>query len=1125
MAYENLKAAIKQAIKQNGNQEITGNLLQSALLNIVNTLGADYKFLGFAMPSTVPPTSEEGRLFYFASKAGEYINFPTTSENTHVVTENGLYLLTKEANSNYWKEDILIEIAQEFGEADNKVISQKAVSDKFSNLSEEVNSKIGKQIFVLQEKSTTPSNPINLKWNIQAKDSDTLYCSFNSKAEFPNGGLNVLVKFEDDKYVIAFVLRQYNKEYSYYNNSGKAIKEISINDSTVYEEAQTFSGVLNVITEGSISDDIVGLSSRINANKETINTNKQNIAANSTKIAGVEDSIGKQNGILLNKRSFTAKTNILDSKNFKVGTVVDYIFVMKKASLGFIKVFDKEGNDYNIIASETAKLTKDKIFSGSILIEAKYSHIELKIYGDSYFEASALDTSKALVKNIEQDMVVADLEHLPISDLNDSNTPVSPENNYQNANWSWQAAYLDTINNNLKYSSYEYQTRLIPVKEFVSYKYKGYFSSTAGIGFYGHNKKLVFAKSAYEIQGVKVPTDNTIVKECIFTIPKGIGYITFNWNKFSGDSNYPVLTELAGLYKIDSCQFPITGTVIKNLPALCNSLAVKEGNKYFGIQQSLSKNINNYDGELNLLKFSDSFNNSYRIFISHSVAKASLLPQKENTANEPTIKMVEFPMSVFTQYLKVEANGKELASLVLDGTKYKTFVRTCPAFTIRYIPKEAENLSENNIRFYTTKDSNNVVSAFIIKDGENIILKYNVDATKELVSVYKGFKEAVEKIQGYTFTVEFFDIDASSVTNLVAVKDEGLPFVTEYSSDCLSSGTLQYDNYPVFVEVLRDEIFDIELVENNNRLYIYYDGCYFTKLYNDFTKLEYNFGGTNNIKINYDPYHNTANGHNPLLRGLTGHEMTTEPAYPQGEASGGTPVGYASYVCHKMKQMGWSIVSTNDVAKYMKDKNYPMPQKCFFIENDDLGGRQGINKIFSDEEPYIHQMEILKMNGITMNFALYMHGDYELFCKIKDGTATAEEKSKLTRIFTETELRRLKSLMNSYNWGVAIHTFVGPEKYVTAASFDNIVKSIRNSIWWYERMFDRTPLTYVTDLTGNSSPYFRRVLQMYGLLCVGQDGLLNYSDGRAQTFYNRDGFYFRTEFGDYDYNNGPNFSK
>lgn len=38
MAYENLKNAIKQAIKNNNSQEITGDLLQSTLLNIVNTI-------------------------------------------------------------------------------------------------------------------------------------------------------------------------------------------------------------------------------------------------------------------------------------------------------------------------------------------------------------------------------------------------------------------------------------------------------------------------------------------------------------------------------------------------------------------------------------------------------------------------------------------------------------------------------------------------------------------------------------------------------------------------------------------------------------------------------------------------------------------------------------------------------------------------------------------------------------------------------------------------------------------------------------------------------------------------------------------------------------------------------
>ena len=124
MAYENLKNAIRQVIKQNGNQEITGSILQSTLLNIINTIGADYKFLGFASPSTVPP-ADEGKLLYFASKSGEYTNFPTTGENTWITIGEGLYMFTKEANSDYWKEEILIDVAQEFGDSTDKVVSQK----------------------------------------------------------------------------------------------------------------------------------------------------------------------------------------------------------------------------------------------------------------------------------------------------------------------------------------------------------------------------------------------------------------------------------------------------------------------------------------------------------------------------------------------------------------------------------------------------------------------------------------------------------------------------------------------------------------------------------------------------------------------------------------------------------------------------------------------------------------------------------------------------------------------------------------------------------------------------------------------------------------------------------------
>lgn len=72
--YTNLKAAIADVIKQNGNQEITGNLLQQVLLNIVSAVGANSAFVGVATPSTVPG-SPDGNEFYIAFEPGLYADF------------------------------------------------------------------------------------------------------------------------------------------------------------------------------------------------------------------------------------------------------------------------------------------------------------------------------------------------------------------------------------------------------------------------------------------------------------------------------------------------------------------------------------------------------------------------------------------------------------------------------------------------------------------------------------------------------------------------------------------------------------------------------------------------------------------------------------------------------------------------------------------------------------------------------------------------------------------------------------------------------------------------------------------------------------------------------------------
>lgn len=77
--YATLKAAIQQVIKTNGNNEITGALLQQSLLAMINSLGGDYLFVGVATQSTNPGTPDQN-VFYIAGP-GTYPNFNNATIN------------------------------------------------------------------------------------------------------------------------------------------------------------------------------------------------------------------------------------------------------------------------------------------------------------------------------------------------------------------------------------------------------------------------------------------------------------------------------------------------------------------------------------------------------------------------------------------------------------------------------------------------------------------------------------------------------------------------------------------------------------------------------------------------------------------------------------------------------------------------------------------------------------------------------------------------------------------------------------------------------------------------------------------------------------------------------------
>lgn len=72
--WSTLKAAVASVINANGNQAITGQLLQNVLNNIITNVGENATFVGVANPDTAPG-APDGDVFYIAGVPGNYSNF------------------------------------------------------------------------------------------------------------------------------------------------------------------------------------------------------------------------------------------------------------------------------------------------------------------------------------------------------------------------------------------------------------------------------------------------------------------------------------------------------------------------------------------------------------------------------------------------------------------------------------------------------------------------------------------------------------------------------------------------------------------------------------------------------------------------------------------------------------------------------------------------------------------------------------------------------------------------------------------------------------------------------------------------------------------------------------------
>ena len=125
MNYEALKSAITAVIKENGNEEITGDILQQVLVAMVNALGAGYQFAGVATPATDPGTPDQ-RVFYIAAEAdsASYPNFGVTVQQEICVL----------VYSTSWTKIPFISFDEEVTEGSTNLVSSNAVFQAIANL-------------------------------------------------------------------------------------------------------------------------------------------------------------------------------------------------------------------------------------------------------------------------------------------------------------------------------------------------------------------------------------------------------------------------------------------------------------------------------------------------------------------------------------------------------------------------------------------------------------------------------------------------------------------------------------------------------------------------------------------------------------------------------------------------------------------------------------------------------------------------------------------------------------------------------------------------------------------------------------------------------------------------------
>lgn len=358
--YEELKQAVSNVIKTNGNQEITGATMQNTLLSIISTVGINATFAGIAKPTTNPGTPDQN-VFYIASENGTYSNFNGITLNDEVV-------IFSNKNGSWEKTNAGLATQNKLLELESKTVG-----------------------IIVTHEFTNESYDVNLDFNYKAGDKVTIEVFTDSSINTSINGNSTTPYEGGNKYPGVRVNGGYGKATYIFNEDGKlttfgypngtfVTKEFTANFRLSIISNDNMFSAINECSE--INDEITGIKGYKQVNSKVLNissTVSQGnleflITANKKYLLKADCSEPYNTTILGNP-----KLNYIDGKYFEDGVFPGIKIVNGQGSITISNNTDTNLSSWGFASTETSALYEgDYTFTLLELSENSESLISLR---------------------------------------------------------------------------------------------------------------------------------------------------------------------------------------------------------------------------------------------------------------------------------------------------------------------------------------------------------------------------------------------------------------------------------------------------------------------------------------------------------------------------------------------------------------------------------------------------------------------------------------------------------------------------------------------------------------------------------------------------------------------------